>query len=162
MYCPLADGNESLMANTTHEGTTRLFPRPNFPNLHMIYCLYPAFRKLSIVKSNSSARKSHRALIHTSSMSLSKQIFENVFSWVIQFTLLQHTFSTSVSIGRHRRHVHHWGAAGSGGGGGFDAAPIKFFAKSRQPRPIHNSSVGSGLSDWHSVKQWRPVVQTKI
>lgn len=152
MYRLSAEGNACRMASTTHEGTTLLFPRPSFPNLHIMYCLYPALRKLSMVKSNSSERKSHLAFIQTSRTSLSKQILENVFNCVMQLTLLQHTFSMSVSMGQQRRHLHHWRTVFPGGEGGFPAALSKFLAKSRLPRPIQSNSVRN-WSFWLSSRE---------
>lgn len=140
MYRPSGEGYACRIDKTAQDGTTLLFPRPSFPYFHRIYCLYAAFRKLSIEKLKSSALMSQRALIHTSKISLSRQILLKTWKRVMQLTLLQQRFSWSVGIGLQTPHLHHSGelllpGLGGGGGGAFFSSS-SFFAKSKLPLPI--------------------------
>lgn len=131
---------------TTHAGMTLLLPRPSLPSVQSAYCRYAALRKLSIVKLNSSALISHLALMHTSSISRSRQILLNELYDVIQVRFLQQTFSCSVSIGLQIWHWHQGGC--SPGGDGWSGAPgaTAFFAKSRLPLPMLSSLHSSSTS----------------
>ena len=140
MYRPSGEGYVCRIDKTAQDGTTLLFPRPSFPYLQRMYCLYAAFRKLSIEKLKSNALMSQRALIHTSKMSLSRQILLKTWKRVMQLTLLQQRFSWSVGIGLQTPHLHHSGelllpGLGGGGGGAFFSSS-NFFAKSKLPLPI--------------------------
>lgn len=140
MYRPSGEGYACRIDKTAQDGTTLLFPRPSFPYFHRIYCLYAAFRKLSIEKLKSSALMSQRALIHTSKISLSRQILLKTWKRVMQLTLLQQRFSWSLGIGLQTPHLHHSGelllpGLGGGGGGAFFSSS-SFFAKSKLPLPI--------------------------
>ena len=140
MYRPSGEGYVCRIDKTAQDGTTLLFPRPSFPYLQRINCLYAAFRKLSIEKLKSSALMSQRALIHTSKISLSRQMLLKTWKRVIQLTLLQQRFSWSLGIGLQTPHLHHSGElllpGLEGGGGGAFFSSSNFFAKSRLPLPI--------------------------
>ena len=127
------------------------FPQPSFPQRQSINCLYAAFRKLSIEKLNSSALMSQRALMHTSIMSLSRQMLLKTWNLVIQFTLAQHTFSWSLGIGLQRWDLHHSGEMfpGVGGVGGGSLSSSSFLAKSKLPLPIANTFFNRySMSSW--------------
>ena len=121
---------------------TRLLPLPNLPYLQRANCRYAAFRKLSMLKLNSPAWISLRALIHTSSMSLSRHMFENTLYDVKQVTLLQHKFSCSSGIGLQTPHLHHWGEL-SGRAGSSGSLAVRCLAKSRLPLPMPSKVINN-------------------
>lgn len=75
--------------------------------------------------------------MHTSRMSLSRQMFEKDVKLVTHVTLLQHKFSSSLGIGWQTLHLHH---SGDGilfkGGSGAESMVINTLAKLRLPLPI--------------------------
>ena len=79
MYCPSGEGYACRIDKTAQDWTTLLFPRPSFPYLLRIHCLYATFRKLSKEKLKSSALMSPRAFIHTSKISLSLSLYIYIY-----------------------------------------------------------------------------------